>query len=191
MPSSDGDYSDHAVKPVHKWPVRPGVHVHVTHVQSLSKLSVFGQLKAGETDTPASDSSTKSSTNGSGCSSYETRPVYESLAMHKTPSKTFAAPPPPGGRQFYTSGPPGQRQRHAEVATSIQNTRATPRRAQTSHFGRRRDGDSSTAGTPVHDAYAVQSGVPGYGAPSRVQKDYVPSEYAVLQFSGASHEIDV
>ncbi|XP_043230345.1 hemicentin-1-like isoform X2 [Amphibalanus amphitrite] len=140
---------------------------------------------------PASDSSTKSSTNGSGCSSYETRPIHESLAMHKTPSKTFAAPPPPGGRQFYTSGPPGQRQRHAEVATSIQNTRATPRRAQTAHFGRRRDGDSSTAGTPVHDAYAVQSGVPGYGAPSRVQKDYVPSEYAVLQFSGASHEIDV
>ena len=29
------------------------------------------------------------------------------------------------------------------------------------------------------------------GAPSRVQKDYVPTEYAVLQFSGASHEIDV
>jgi len=28
-------------------------------------------------------------------------------------------------------------------------------------------------------------------APSRVQKDYVPTEYAVLHFSGASHEIDV
>ena len=68
--------------------------------------------------------------------------------------------------------------------------RADPRRTRTSHFGRRRDAEASTAGTPVHAACAV-SGVPGCGAPSRVQKDYVPSEYAVLQFSGASHEIDV
>ena len=44
----------HVARPVHKWPVRPGVHVHVTSVQSLSKLRGHGAL---DLETAGSESS--------------------------------------------------------------------------------------------------------------------------------------
>ena len=106
----------------------------------------------------------------------------------------FQTPTGPGSlasRGFYSTGPPGSRLCHADVAPPAPDARATPRRARTVQSGRGRGGDPSTSGTPVHVGCGVQGGVPGCGASSRVQKDYVPSEYAVLQFSSASHEIDV
>ncbi|XP_037073327.1 titin-like [Pollicipes pollicipes] len=100
------------VQPLHKWPIRPGVHVHVTSVQSLTKLSdappdvaappatqekvvTFRRVetdsdsKEDNLDTVGDPSKSKSSPNGA--HPPDDRAVYENLPFHgmqQPPSKS-------------------------------------------------------------------------------------------------------